>query len=193
MENYSLSDIKAVTDGVDGAFGGGQFGIWILILLFFIMFAGGAWGNRGNNYSGSEQFSDLERDVLNGNCSNGNKILETSCATQKAVLESQYATLLGFKDAQYQQSQCCCDLKNAIHAEGEATRGLIQNNTIQELRDRLTLANDALTTQTITNNIVDKVRPCAIPAYITCSPYTSLNAFNTCGCGCNCFNSFSAF
>ena len=70
-------------------------------------------------------------------------------------------------------AQCCCDLKTAIHAEGEATRGLIQANTIQDLRDRLALANDAITTQTVSNNIINAVRPCPIPAYLACSPYQS--------------------
>ena len=37
---------------------------------------------------------------------------------------------------QAQQAQCCCDVKTAIHAEGEATRALINANTMQELRDK---------------------------------------------------------
>lgn len=71
------------------------------------------------------------------------------------------------------------------------TRQLIQDNTIQELRDRLDTANNALTVQTIVNQVVDKVKPCPIPAYLTCSPYTTypygLYGFNG-GCGCNCGN-----
>ena len=77
-------------------------------------------------------------------------------------------------------AQCCCDLKTSIHSEGEATRALIQANTIQELRDRLALANDALTTQTISNNVISAVRPTPIPAYITNSPYVSYGYPNVC-------------
>jgi hypothetical protein len=59
------------------------------------------------------------------------------------------------KDGFYALKDCCCTtnrnidavryegaqnttaITNAIHAEGEATRALINANTIQELRDRL--------------------------------------------------------
>lgn len=59
------------------------------------------------------------------------------------------------RDAQFAAQQCCCetnrnidsvrydaqkntcDITTAIHAEGEATRALIQKNEMQNLRDRL--------------------------------------------------------
>ena len=34
-------------------------------------------------------------------------------------------------------AQNCCDLKTVMHGEGEATRALITQNTIQDLRDKL--------------------------------------------------------
>lgn len=190
MEGYSLSDIRAATENEHEGFGfGGGLGWLIIILLFFMAFGGGGFENAfGNNNNG---FTDLERDVLNGNS-----------ATQRDVLNSQYNTLLGFKDQQLQISECCCEnrlaicnqtnqLEKAIHCEGEQTRALIQANTIQELRDRLQTANNALTTQTIVNQVVEQVRPCAKPAYLSCSPYASYYpyGFNYCGnnsCGgCN--------
>lgn len=159
MENYSLSDIKSVLDGNTTSFGGSSGFLWvILIFLFFLAFnRGGLFGN--NETSGLTQ---VERDVL-----------QSSCTTQKEILESRYTTQLGFQGLSAQMAQCCCDLKTAIHSEGEATRGLIQANTIQDLRDRLALANDALTSQTISNNVINAVRPCLIPAYLACSPYQS--------------------
>lgn len=174
MEGISIADALALTGSREHeGFSFGGVGGLILILLFFIIF-GGAWGNSWGGRGESQAISDLERDVLNGNCT-----------TQKAVLESNYSTLMGFKDAQYQMSSCCCDLKTAIHAEGEATRALIQNNTIQELRDRLDTANNALTVQTITNQIVQQLQPVAKPAYITCSPYFAYpyGYFNGGSCG----------
>lgn len=107
----------------------------------------------------------------------------------------------------YQQQQCCCDLgrsidnvraeaykntceiTNAIHAEGEQTRALINANTMQELRDRLEArdrdllsANFQISQQSQTSNLISQLRPFPTPAYITCSPYQS--AFNS-GCGIN--------
>lgn len=161
MENYSLSDIRSVVDGNSG-FGGSNGFLWvILIFLFFLGFNRG--GLFGNGYEGYNGLSQIERDVLN-----------TSCNTQKEVLESRYTTQLGFQSIGAQMAQCCCDLKTAIHAEGEETRALIQANTIQDLRDRLALANDALTTQTVSQNVINAVRPFPAPAYLTCSPYQNV-------------------
>lgn len=160
METYSLSDIKSVVDGNASSFGGTNGFLWvILIFLFFLAFnnGGGLFGN--GNQGGLAQ---VERDVL-----------QTSCSTQKEILESRYTTQLGFQSLGAQMAECCCDIKTAIHAEGEATRGLIQANTIQELRDRLALANDALTTQTVSNTVINAIRPFPTPSWITCSPYQS--------------------
>lgn len=175
---YSLADLMAVSGSRENSgFNFGGVGGLILILLFFIIF-GGAWGNGfGRNCNQpNETLTDLERDVLNG-----------TCGTQKAVLESNYNTLMGFKDAQYQMSDCCCAIKQEISNQGAMTRQLIQDNTIQELRDRLDTANNALTVQTITNNIVSQLQPVAKPAYIVANPYCSYpygyNNYNGCNCG----------
>lgn len=168
MENYSLADIKAVVDGDDdrdGAWGGSGL-LWIvLIFLFFLGFSGNG-GLFGGNNNG---FGNVNRDVL-----------ETASETQKEILKSNYDTLLGFKDSQHQLQLCCCDLKNSIHSEGEATRALIQENTITNLRERLGVADNAITIQTISKNILDQLQPVAKPAYVTCSPYFSY-PFNGCG------------
>lgn len=42
MDNYSLSDLAAVTKDADG-WGGGA---WWIIILFLFVFMGGGWGNR---------------------------------------------------------------------------------------------------------------------------------------------------
>lgn len=164
MENYSLSDIRSVVDA-NSSFGGTNGFLWvILIFLFFLGFnRGGLFGNGYDAYAANSGLSQIERDVLN-----------TSCSTQKEILESRYTTQLGFQNISAQMAQCCCDLKTAIHAEGEETRALIQANTIQDLRDRLALANDAITTQTVSQNVVNAIRPFPTPAYLTCSPYQSV-------------------
>lgn len=98
----------------------------------------------------------------------------------------------------YEAAKNTCDIATAIHAEGEATRALINANTMQDLRDRLEArdrelmtANFQLSQQAQTANLVDELRPCSRPAYITCSPYESANSRlfgygRDCGCGCGC-------
>lgn len=118
----------------------------------------------------------------------------------------------GIAENRFAQQQCCCEInrnidavraenyKNtceittAIHAEGEATRALINHNVMQGLRDKLAdkdrdlqSANFQLSQLSQTANIVGTLRPFPQPAYITASPYQSVS--NYCGygyggCGC---------
>lgn len=164
-------------------------GSWIWIILI-LLFAGNGFGNRNENMA--EEF--IQRDIFNTN----QNVSATSCQTQRDVLENRYTNSLGFKDAMYAQQQCCCEtnrnidsvradaykntceITNAIHAEGEATRALITQNTIQELRDELQSAQLTLANASQTRTIVDSLQPVAKPAYLTCSPYFATNG---CGCG----------
>lgn len=96
----------------------------------------------------------------------------------------------------YENARNTCDIVNAIREDGNATRALINANTMQDLRDKLAdrdrdlmTANFQLSQQAQTANIVDQIKPCAVPAYITCLPYESAligsrGYYNGCG-GCN--------
>ena len=48
-----------------------------------------------------------------------------------------YENALGQKDISAQISECCCKTQTAIHAEGEATRALIQENKIEALQQKI--------------------------------------------------------
>lgn len=110
----------------------------------------------------------------------------------------QFAGVLSaINDNRFALQQCCCDTKGlikdlasenykntceittAIHAEGEATRALINQNTMQDLRDRLAEKDkDNLQLQFQTSQqaqnmlLINTLRPFPIPSYPTCSPYT---------------------
>lgn len=110
----------------------------------------------------------------------------------------QFAGVLSaINDNRFALQQCCCDTKGlikdlaaenykntceittAIHAEGEATRALINQNTMQDLRDRLAEKDkDNLQLQFQTSQqtqnmlLINTLRPFPIPSYQTCSPYT---------------------
>ena len=134
-------------------------GYWIWIILLFLLF-GGNWGNNGN----------LQNDELMNQ--------ECCCATQRAI---DGVNAQSFKNT--------CDITTAIHSEGEATRALINANTMQELRDKLAdrdrdllTANFQLSQQAQSANIINTLQPTPKPAYLTCSPYY---AYNMTGCGCN--------
>ena len=150
--------------------------------------------------------ADMNSNLSNGFYNTANNI----CNLRSDVLENRYANALGFantqRDVLMQTTQlenqlattslqglarldsCCCDIKNAIRADGEQTRALITQNTIQDLRDRLSAANDVISDREQTDTLLSRLQPTPTPAYIVSSPYQSL--FNTgitngngCGCG----------
>lgn len=198
----SAGDIMALTKNNDGFFGDGIWGI-IMLLIIAGLFSGNGfgWGNRGNNIANDTLIGDefIKRDLFNTNqnvsntaCQTQKEVLENrfncsqnACNTQKEILESRYTTQLGFQNAQANLASCCCDLKTAIHSEGEITRNMIQSDKIEQLRDQLYASNLALNNANLANQIVNSVRPTPTPAYLTCSPYFAYNTLGCNGCGCN--------
>lgn len=103
----------------------------------------------------------------------------------------------------YQVQQCCCETNRNIDAvryeNAKNTCDIIQannagvqriidamtQNEIQALRDSLQTANFQLSQQAQSANLINKLQPTPIPAYVTCSPYQAQQMY--CGCGgCNC-------
>lgn len=68
--------------------------------------------------------------TFNGICDLGYKELENFSTLR-------YENAIGQKDLSAQIADCCCKTQTAIHAEGEATRALIQENKIEALRDKV--------------------------------------------------------
>ena len=56
-------------------------------------------------------------------------------------------------------------------------------NEKQALRDRIQTLETSGIVQAQTKNLIEAIRPCPIPAYLTCSPYAAYNLNNCCGCG----------
>ena len=132
-------------------------------------------------------FHGVDNALCNGFYTVNNAIQQARFDAQQCCCE----TNRNIDAVRYEASKNTCDITNAIHAEGEQTRALINANTMQALRDKLAdkdrdllAANFQLSQQAQNSYLVGELRPCARPAYITCSPYTSY-PYNT-GCGCNC-------
>ena len=180
---------------------------WIVALLIIagIFGNGFGWGGNRDNVANDTLLGEefIKRDIFNTNqnvsatsCQTQRDVLENrfncsqnACATQKEILQNRYDTslglanvnkdiLLGNQNLQAQLSNCCCDLKTAIHAEGEATRNMMQQDKIDQLREQVNASNLALFGQTLVNQIL----PRSIPAYPSCSPYVPVN-YNACSCG----------
>lgn len=112
---------------------------------------------RGQNDLARDQFG-LQREIMENRfanqqccCQTQQNILQNrydaalgQANVQREILDNRYNTLMGFNNMQARQDACCCELKTAIHAEAEATRALINQNTMQELRDSLQAAQGLL-------------------------------------------------
>lgn len=195
MDNYSLADIRAATSADENGWGGG--GAWWIIILFLFMFGmgggGWGWGNRGNDAltrAEMQQGFDTQEitrklDGLSYGMCNG------FYAQNTTMLNGFSGVTAAVRDAQFAAQQCCCetnrnidavrygaqkntcDITTAIHAEGEATRALIQKNEMQNLRDRL-------------QQMELREAMCGVVRYPMATTYTSGgNPFCGCNNGCN--------
>lgn len=219
MTEMSAADIAAVTNRDYGC-GGYGYG-WgnnnlIDILLLFAIFGGGAWGGFGRNNGAVTQlelqqgfdnqsvlrkldgitnglcdgFYAQNTTMLNGFNTIGQQIAENRFAAQQCCCE----TNRNIDAVRYENAKNTCEIVRAIEKDGDATRALINANTMQALRDKivakdqeLQTANFQLSQQAQSANLIEALRPCAKPAYITCSPYFAQNAYGY-GLGCGCGN-----
>ena len=107
----------------------------------------------------------------------------------------------GQQDIKYQLATDTCAIQNTIQ---NTTRDIIDTNNantrsildflVQDKISSLENENQSLrlaASQSAQNQyLVNELRPCPVPAYITCNPWAASYGFNTyngygCGCGCN--------
>ena len=195
MDNYSLADIRAATGTDENGLGGG--GAWWIIILFLFMFGmgggGWGWGNRGGDaLTRAEMQQGFDTQEITRKLDGINYGICDGFYAQNTTMLNGFAGLTSaVRDAQFAAQQCCCetnrnidavrydaqkntcDITTAIHAEGEATRALIQKNEMQNLRDRL-------------QQMELREAMCGVVRYPMATTYTSGgNPFCGCNNGCN--------
>ena len=156
MTEYSLSDLATATRGADNDGFGGS---WVWVILLFILLCGGWNGGLGNRQGEFGQYATAasQQEILfgqqfgqlNDRLTNiGNGICDSTFALNNTItaegrnLSTQLAQCccdnrLATANLSAQMNHNTCDIVNAIHAEGESTRALIQTNEIQALRDKV--------------------------------------------------------
>ena len=143
-----------------------------------------------------------------------NSIMSGFHGVDNAICTLGYQNQQGFSNLSAQMASCCCGMERAIDGVNYnlATQSCDTRNTIQNAtRDIIDnancntrsildfLVNDKIATLQAENQnlklqasqaaqnayLVNELRPCAKPAYITCSPFQSAYGFygnSTCGC-----------
>ena len=97
---------------------------------------------------------------------NTNSIQQTLCSSTRDLIENQNANY------------------RALHDEIVANRMEDKNAQIAAQQNEINALRLAASQAKQNSYLVNELRPCPIPAYITCNPYQSYNTCNPCGCGC---------
>ena len=146
------------------------------------------------NTTNLQGFNGIGRDLCTGFNSVNNAITESRFAAQNCCCE----TNRNIDAVRYENAKNTCDIitsgnmntRDIIEAQNAGFQRVIDfmtNDKIENLRTELQSAQLALQNNAQTQTLINELRPCAKPAYITCSPYTTAyNGFgynNGCCCG----------
>ena len=187
---YTLSDMAAATSG--NGFSGDGLWIFALLLLLFGSNGNGFFGRNGAGDYGQFATAASQQDILfsskfealdNKIDRIGNGIADATFSLNNSIHNSQdvlgAAVVNEGRNLQQQLSDCCCnnvamnaETKAAIHAEGAATRAMIQQNKIESLQAQV----NELKTQNMFCG-VPKINPYAYGVMNTAPSYSY--------CGCN--------
>lgn len=194
MDNYSLSDLAAVTRDGDGW---GNGGAWWIIILFLFVFMGGGWGgfNRQGEFGqyataasqqeilfGQQfgQINDRLTNIGNGICNLGYEMQGSIGGLGKEMMQAQNGTNMAIMQStngiQAQLAECCCTTQRAIdgvNANIEAKFAALEKS---QLEQRIAEQSARIASLEMDNRMYGVVR---YP-----NGYT-YNAGNSPFCGCN--------
>ncbi len=197
-----------------GGFGGGG---GILPWLLFGN-GGFGFGGRGdcatqadlaagfNNSAVLSNLNDLKFGQAQGFNGLNTAILQSNNGIDKAICTLGYQNQAGVNAITAQIAQCCCDIEKmnmqnrfdaqvyncgtlqAIDKLGDRIIDYMSAEKTQALRDENQALRLAASQARQNQYLINELRPCPIPAYITCNPYAASYGFagyGNNGCGCS--------
>ncbi len=193
------ADVAAVMRGNGYGDGWGGNSWWIVILFLAMMWGGGAWGNNGfQNAIGYENLATSnevqrgfdnqnsmanQRDILaaiNGNSLQGMQNANQNTQYLMGMFTDKYNELqrdisnvaMMQQQTNFNQQQCCCEIKQTIQAEGNATRAMMQQNKIEALQQQV-------------NDLNLQTQMAGVVRYPMSTAYNAgFNPFCNCATGC---------
>lgn len=139
-------------------------------------------GFYAQNTTMLQGFNGVQRDLCTGFNGINQNINQARFDAQQCCCE----TNRNIDAVRYENARNTCDIINAGHADTQRIIDHMTNTEMQNLRDQLQAANFQLSQQAQNATLISELRPCAKPAYITCSPYQAQG-----NCGNNGFGTFS--
>lgn len=180
----------------NGFFGGdgGWLGLIVLALLFgWGGNGGGLFGNGGGNMNAGFAWQNIDggiRAIQNG-------ISDATYALNNTIVNGFHGVDNQLCGLSRQMSECCCDIKQTINnSTREVLDFLVQDkiSTLQNENQALKFqASQVAQNQFITqvgSDIVNRLQPPPVPAYVVQNPYASYGwgggygYGGGCGCGC---------
>lgn len=161
-------------------------------------FEGSATRNAVNNGFQFNQLDNGIRAIQNGLCDGfyavnnslkdgfygiDSAIKNCCCETQRNVDSVKYEMSKGFCDVITANNLNTRDILESQNAGVQKILDYMNANEKQALRDRIQTLETAAINSAQTQQLISEIRPCAKPAYITCSPYASYNNYGY-GYGC---------
>lgn len=185
MDSHAATpaDVGAMINarGGDGWGGNGMFGIIGLLAILGIFGGGfgGGWGNRGGygdalttaESCNMNSFNELKSQVGRMN----DQMFQDARSVDNAICTLGYQGLQNTNTLESLINQCCCQVKQLIQEDGNATRNMIQQDKIETLQ------------QEVANLKMDQ-RFCGVPRLplsftYGVNPANLFNGFGSCGCG----------
>ena len=127
-------------------------------------------------YQNQAGFNALGTQIASCCCDIRQQISDCCCTTQRSI-----------DGLKYENAKNTCDI---IRAGQDNTRAILDYLTSEKISS-LQAENSGLKAQISndrqTRTIIDEIKPCPVPAYITCNPYQSAYGFGNYGnngCGC---------
>ena len=141
-------------------------------------------GFAGLNQTITNGFSDLNTALCGFNYnvqgsfnSLSHQLSDCCCATQRAI-----------DGVNYNLAKSTCDIIQAGHNDTDRIINYLTTEKISSLQAENAGLKAQISNDMQTRTIINEIKPCPIPAYITCNPYQSAYGFGVNnGCGCNNF------
>ena len=147
-----------------------------------------------NGYETRLGVQNLSSQLANCCCDVKTQIADCCCTTQRGIDGVNYNMAMNTNNIQQTLCNNTRDIiennnanYRALHDEIVANRIEDKNAQIAAQQNEINALRLKASQEAQNTYLVNQLKPCPIPAYITCNPYQSYSNYNY-GCGCNCGN-----